>query len=122
MLTEEERQSIIDAAVEKALLALPSVMGNLMAQQAVYSRLTSKFYKDYPDFAGHKDIVAACIEAVDGTFPNLPYEEKLKKAVPEIKKQIAMLGSVSMEVPRDRIDRRYEGPIEAKRISDHGEI
>ena len=118
MLTEEERQQIIDAAVEKALLLLPTVMGNLMAQQASYSKLTSQFYKDHPNFAGHKDIVAACVEMIDGKNPTLPYKEKLEKAVPEINKQIAMAEKVSFDEAKGKVDRSYE----AQRPSNHGEV
>lgn len=121
MVTEEERQSIINEAVEKALLALPSVMGNLMAQQATYSKLTSKFYRDHPEFAKHKDIVASCIEKVDGQNPTLPFDEKLKKAEPEIQKQIEMLHSVSLDATKGTPNRTF-GPLEAQRPTDHGEF
>jgi len=123
MISEEEKQQIIDAAVEKALLLLPSVMGNLMAQQATYSRLTSQFYKDHPSFAKHKDVVAACIEKVDGSFPTLPYEEKLKRAIPDIEATIKTLSVAGTQEVQGKPNRQYDGPLEAKRpFTDHGEI
>ena len=97
MITEEEKQEIIDRAVEKALLMLPDTVGSLMAQQATYARLNSQFYKDHPEFVNHKEVVASVIEKVDGENPTIKYEEKLKKAEPLIRERIAMLDTLDMK-------------------------
>ena len=123
MISEEEKQQIIDAAVEKASLKLPEVVGNLMMQQATYSKLNSKFYSDHPEFRDHKDVVMATIEWVDGHNPMLGYKEKLDKAVPEIKRRIEMKTKLSMDAPKKPEMARYDAPLEAKRpFTDHGEI
>lgn len=122
VVTAEERQEIIDAAVEKALLMLPTVVGSLMAQQATQSRLISQFYKDHPDFAKHKDIVAACIEQVDGHNPLLSFDEKLAKAVPVIQQRIKDMGAANITTVNTKADRTFSGPLEAKRPNYNGEF
>lgn len=125
MITLEERQEIIDAAVEKALLSLPAVMGNLMAQQVVYNKLNSQFYKDHPDFAAHKDVVASTVEKVDGQNPLLSYEEKLAKAVPEIRQRLQNMKSMDMEKVSTNPKRVFEGEfgsLESVRPGNNGEI
>lgn len=95
-LTERE-QYLIDKAAEKALLKLPEVVGNLMTQHASLLQMNRDFYKEHPDFANHKDVVASAIEKVDGENPLIEYDEKLKKAVPEIKRRIEMLKTIDMK-------------------------
>lgn len=96
-MTEEEKQEIIDKAVEKALLLLPETVGNLMAQQATYAKINSQFYKDHPEFADYKQVVASVVEYIDGTYPDLEYEDKLKKAVPIIKERIRTMSTLNMD-------------------------
>lgn len=109
MITQEERQEIIDTAVEKALLSLPAVMGNLMAQQAAYSKINTQFYKDYPDFASHKDVVRAIVEKVDGENPLLTYDEKLKKAAPLIMESIRVTKGLDVTTIKADLNRTYAG-------------
>jgi len=104
-MEESEKQEIIDLAVEKALLMIPEVVGNLMAQNATYHKLNSKFYKDYPEFKDKKDIVTSVVEMLDGQNPGLEYEKILEKAVPEIRKRISLTGTLNMttvSVPGNR--------------------
>lgn len=89
MVTEEEKQEIIDKAVEKAMLLLPEVVGNLIAQHVTLSKLNSKFYADHPEFRENKGAVVSVIEMVDSENPGMKYEEILSKAVPRIKERIA---------------------------------
>jgi hypothetical protein len=88
MITNEERESVINAAVERILLRLPEVMGNLMANHANNIKMNREFYAKYPDFKDHKDVVTSVIEYFDGKNPSAEYSEVLEKAVPEIRKQI----------------------------------
>ena len=96
MITIEERESIIKEAVERALLALPETVGNLMKSQAALHRLNTKFYADYPEFKDKREIVAAVLENVEGNNPLENYEELLKKAVPEIRNRINIMSSLNM--------------------------
>jgi uncharacterized membrane protein YfbV (UPF0208 family) len=97
MIDEAERQEIINAAVEKALLLLPETVGNLIASHAALSKINTKFYSDYPEFKDKKDIVASVVEMVEGknTFDN--YESILKKAIPEIRKRINVVGGLDLK-------------------------
>ena len=106
MLTQEEREEIISAAVERTLLAIPDVIGNLMANHAMLHKLNSQFYKDHPEFAKRKDIVQAAVEYVEGKNPLLKYEEILQKAIPEIERRMIAVKDVNVDsvakvIPKD---------------------
>jgi hypothetical protein len=110
-MTEEEKKEIIDLAVEKALLMLPEVVGNLMTQHATLVKMNSQFYKDHPEFAGHKAVVASVMEKVDGQDTLAKYEDKLKAAIPEIKSRIALLSTLDMKTVSSNPDRNFNGVI-----------
>lgn len=97
MITEEEKQEIINLAVEKALLMLPETVGHLIANHVALSKVNSKFYAEYPEFRDKKDIVAAVVEMVEGENTLDDYETILKKAVPKIKERVNTLKSLDME-------------------------
>lgn len=118
MITEEEKQEIIDKAVEKALLMLPEVVGNLMTQHIALSKMNTKFYADYPEFAGKKDVVASVLEMVDGENPFMEYEDLLKKAVPEIRKRINTVKNLDIS----KIDSHANRNFEAIDITGNGEV
>ncbi len=96
MLTEKEKQEIIDMAVEKALLMIPEVVGNMMTNHVAMTKINSKFYKDHPEFKDHKDAVVSVIEMIEGQDPTVDYKEILEKSIPEIKKRISTI--VKMDV------------------------
>jgi len=87
-ITEEEKEEIINKAVEKALLMLPEVVGNLMTHHIAMSKINAKFYADHPEFRDHKEAVVSVIEKVEGANPLLKYEEILNIAIPEIRSRI----------------------------------
>lgn len=106
-MTPEEKESIILEAVERSLLAIPEVVGNLMAQNATYNKINSKFYKDYPEFKDKKEIVVSVVEMIDGQNPGLDYEDVLKKALPEIRKRVAITKGVNVTSITDTPDRNF---------------
>jgi hypothetical protein len=106
MITEEEKQEIINKAVEKALLMLPEVVGNLMANHATMHKTNSEFYKQYPEFASRKDIVASVLEKIDADNPFMKHEDLLQKAVPNIRQRIEMTKGVDMNKPLS-VDRSF---------------
>lgn len=116
MITEEEKQEIIDKAVEKALLLVPETVGNMMTHQAVLSKLNREFYGKYPEFKNSKDSVVAAIERVEGENPLDGYEDILKKAVPEIKRRIGILKDLDMKTVQKTPDRDFSKSFK------HGEI
>lgn len=106
MITEEERKEIIDAAVEKALLMIPDVVGNMMANHVTMAKINSDFYKAHPEFKDCKDVVVSVIEMIEGQDPTVDYKDILAKAVPEIQKRIDLtqrldITHVSKQTNRD---------------------
>jgi hypothetical protein len=109
MITEEEKEEIVALAVERTLLMIPEVVGNLMANHAALHKINSQFYKDYPEFASRKDIVQAVVEMVEGKHPLMKYEEMLKEAIPEIRRRLVIVqdvnvDSVGKKLPQDFTD------------------
>lgn len=111
MITEEEKAEIIDKTVEKALLMLPEVVGNMMAQHVLLTKLNSKFYADNSEFKDHKQIVASVVEMVDGSNPGVPYEELLKMAIPEIKHRISTSSKLDLASVTSSPSRDFNGAI-----------
>lgn len=97
MVTEEEREEIISKAVERTLLSIPEVIGNLMVQQVTQSKMNKEFYTKYPEFNKRRDAVVSVIESIDGENPLLSYGEILEKAVPVIRERIKTVDSLSVE-------------------------
>ena len=96
MFTEKEEE-IINAAVERTLLAIPEVIGNLMSNHAALHKINLKFYTDHPEFKDKKDVVQSVVEWTEGKNTLLDYEEILKLAVPEIQKRLAILQNVNVD-------------------------
>lgn len=88
VLSPEERQEIINAACEKALLMLPEVIGNLITSRSLMLKMTSEFYKSFPEFKPHKDAVASVVEKYEMTHPGTAYEDILKNVIPDIRARI----------------------------------
>ena len=108
MITREEREEIINAAVEKALLMLPDVVGNLLVNHAAMSKLTTGFYTANPEFKDHKDAVIAILEKLESDNPGKKYEELLGIAVPAIKERIKLKQSLNTTHVQSRteVDRK----------------
>ncbi|MDP2366558.1 MAG: hypothetical protein Q8M94_22615, partial [Ignavibacteria bacterium] len=94
-MTEEEKLEIKqlikeseDRSVERALLLLPEVTGNLIVQHLAQNKLNTEFYGKYPEFKDKKDVVRAIVEMTEGKNPLMDYEDLLKKSVPEIRKRL----------------------------------
>jgi len=105
-MTEDERESIINEAVERAYLGIPELVGNLMAQQSALGEINRDFYKDHPEFKDHKNSVMSVVEKIEGENPLLDYKDILKKAVPEIKQRIKTVGKLDTSSVPDRLPDR----------------
>jgi len=115
MITEEERQSIINEAVEKALLRLPEIIGNLMMNQANLLKLNRTFYEKHKEFSARKDVVASVVEKLESENPGLEYSKLLDKAVPLIKEQLktgSKLDLATVSKPN----------LKLPSLTDHGEL
>ena len=84
MITEEERQSII----QEVFLKMPEVIGNLMSNHAVMMKLNKELYSKFPEFVNSKDVVSSVIEMIEGKNPGLAYEKVVEQAIPVIKDRI----------------------------------
>ena len=99
MVTAEERESIINEAMERMLKIIPETIGNMMVANASYQKLTQEFYDTHPEFSAHRDIVREVVGKVEGNNPTKPYEDILKEAIPDIKNQIQLKGGLSLTTP-----------------------
>jgi hypothetical protein len=95
MIDQDERQSIINEAVEKALLALPAVVGNLILNQISLTKLMREFYTKNPDLVKSKDIVSAVMEKVESENPGIEYPKIIDMALPMIRQQLQLLTKTS---------------------------
>lgn len=119
MITPEERQEIINAACEKAMLMLPEVIGNLMMQHSALMELNRDFYKANPTFTAHKPIVQSVIEQIEGKRPTDDYKAILEAAIPLIKERITVQSGLDMttvkrperHLPQFHIERDPDKPF-----------
>jgi hypothetical protein len=92
MITEEEKEEIIqmatERATERALLALPLAVTRLINQKIALEKIKEQFYKENPNFKDFPNIVISEIEKADSDNPGKTYEEILKVSTPEIKRKI----------------------------------
>lgn len=128
MIDEKERQSIIEEAinkaVEKTLLSIPEVIGNLMASHAVLHKINTAFYNEYPEFKNEKNVVASVVEMVEGNDPLATYENILKSAVPKIRERILTMKNLDMKNVTSKPDRDFKSLdiLEVEKKNPHGEI
>lgn len=112
MITEEEKEEIINAVVERTLLKIPDVVGNLITNYAAKIRINKEFYTKHPEFDKHRDLVASVIESVEGEDPTRDFEEIVNSAVPKIKRRIEQMKNLDMkkvEKPKLDIDLDFGG-------------
>lgn len=108
MITEEERQSIVNEAVEKTLLKIPEVVGNLISNYANKIRVNKQFYDKYPEFNEHRRIVASAIEELENKSPGKALEKIVEEAVPVIRKRLdSMKGIDTVTISKPDLDKSY---------------
>lgn len=122
-MTKEEREDIINEAVERVLLRIPETIGNLMARHAQMNKLNREFYSKYPEFKDYRDVVASVIEGVESDYPMTDYKKLLEKAVPQIKARIRRLDNLDTENVSSRPNLTFrDEALSAERPSCNGEI
>jgi len=126
MIDEKEKQEIIEEAVnkavEKTLLLIPEVIGNLMVSHAALHKMNAKFYADYPEFKDHKDVVAAVVEGIEGKDPLAKPEDIMKMAVPEIRKRLLVMKNLNMDTVTSNPNRNLQSLDINHDSKQHGEI
>lgn len=96
MLSLEEREEIINAAVERALIKLPEVVGSLMQNQAAMMKLSRQFFEKHPELKTEKALIQSVFEQVESDNPGMPYAEVIAKAYPIIKDRLNIKQSLNM--------------------------
>ena len=122
MITEQEKQEIIDKAVEKALLLLPETVGSLMANQATLHKLNREFYTKYPEFNEQREATASVIEKIEGDNPLMKYEDILKEAPPQIRQRINTMKNLNMDNVSKKPNRSFEKLDAPSDSNQHGKI
>lgn len=97
MITNEERESLVNEITERMLLKIPDIVGNLISSYAEKIRISQEFYTKYPEFADHKDVVASVIESIDANSKFKPFKEVVDDSVPVIRKRIESLKGIDMK-------------------------
>ena len=62
-----------------------------MASHAALHRMNTNFYKDYPEFKNHKEVVASVVEMEEGKDPTAKLEDIFDRSVPEIRNRLALM-------------------------------
>lgn len=112
-LTPEEREDIINAACERALLKLPEVVGNLIMSKAATAKLSADFYKDHPELKGYSDLVAGTVEFVEGKNPGVEYAKILELALPEIRSRLKVASTLDLTTTNDKPQRHVPSLVES---------
>lgn len=96
MITPEEREEIITASVERALLMLPEVIGQLIQHKVGMKKMVEGFYADNKELIDYKEIVGNVMEEVESKNPGVKPSELMKEALPLIKRRIETVKSVDI--------------------------
>ena len=96
----EDRESLVQEVIGRMLKILPEVVGNLMATHALNSKLTQEFYKSNSDLKGHEDVIREVVSKVEMSTPLASYDNILKEALPEIRRQVKLKEGLSMDTPK----------------------
>lgn len=104
-MDEQEREEIINAAVERMLVLLPTVITNLVRNAAKIQGAVTKFYDQNPDLTEHKQLVGAAIERLESQHPGVAYDKLASMAAKEVR---AMMSKVSSAPQRPRLPRLAE--------------
>lgn len=92
-MTEQELNLIVNKVIERILLRMPEVIGNLIREQALVNKLNKKFYGENPDFKDNLPLVVSILEKLETDNVGVEYEKLLKMAVPIIKEGIKNIKS-----------------------------
>jgi len=97
MISEDEKEGLINEIVERMLLKIPDIVGNLITVYADKIRMSKEFYAKYPEFSDHRDVVASVIESMDANSKFKPFKEVVEDSVPVIRKRIGLLKGIDMK-------------------------
>jgi hypothetical protein len=87
-MTEQELDIIANKVIERVLLRMPEVIGNLIREQALINKLNKKFYGKNPEFKDSLPLVVSILEKLETDNVGVEYEKLLEMATPIIKERI----------------------------------
>lgn len=122
MITDEEKEEIINLAVERALLRLPDTVGHLITTHMEHVKLNRDFYGKHPELKDKKDLVASVLEMVEGENPFDPYDKLLEKAMPRIQERIETVGKLDTKTVSEAPKRDFSRDKIPQLDSPNGEI
>lgn len=96
MITEKEMDEIVNLVIERVLLKMPEVLGNLMASAAERQKFKKEFYEKYPEFRGSEEVVARLYEEEASKDLTLTNEQISQRIVPKIRDRIGKLSDLDM--------------------------
>ena len=101
----QEREEIINEAVERALLKIPEIIGNLMMYYSGKMKVSKRLYERFPEFEKHRQLVASTIEAEENADFSRSFDEIVEAAIPKIKRRIESVGNLDIaNVKRPDLD------------------
>ena len=111
-MDELEIERVSNIVMQRLLLRMPEVVGNLMRSVALKKKLGTQLFHDHPDFVAHKQLVMKVIESVEGKDVTKDYSDVIQEAIPIIQRQIGLVDGINMTsikpnshaVPRKIVD------------------
>jgi len=92
-MTDQELDLITNKVIERVLLRMPEVIGNLIKEQALINKLNKKFYGENPEFKNNLPLVVSILEKLESDNVGVEYEKLLEIATPMIKEGIKNIKS-----------------------------
>lgn len=92
-MTEQELDLITNKVIEQVLLRMPEVIGNLIREQAMMSKLNKKFYGENPEFKDNLPLIGSILEQLESNNVGIEYDKLLEMSIPIIKDRIQTIKS-----------------------------
>lgn len=110
-MTPEERKKLVEEisaqVTEQLYRSLPDIVANLAASAQSHAQRFMEFYKNYPEFKDHTEIVGQVVGKIEGEDPLRSYDEMLELAVPKIRKAIEEKSKVNMKPVSLSVDKKF---------------
>ena len=85
---------IVKLSVEESLKVLPAVVNHVANQVTYINQVSDQFYKDHPNLAKNKQMVAQMIEKAESDNPGQAYGKLLENIAPKAKLKLAELSNI----------------------------
>lgn len=95
MLTEQEKEDLVNRTLEKVLLRLPEVVGNLMKELGAKTKLLAYFQRTYPETKKNPELVAKMLEQAELENPGLDYKQLLDKVGSEVSDKLVIADKIN---------------------------